>query len=55
MTMEFQLANSALLGLVKPGDSIAFEFVERGKGEWVITAVKPVRPTVPAPGAHTGH
>jgi RND family efflux transporter MFP subunit len=55
MTMEFQLANSALLGLVKPGDSIAFVFVERGKGEWVITAVKPVRPTVPAPGAHTGH
>ncbi len=41
MTMEFQLANSALLKGLKPGAPIAFEFVERGKGEWVITKVTP--------------
>jgi Cu/Ag efflux protein CusF len=40
MTMEFKLANSALLGSLKRGDRIAFEFVERGKGEWVITSIK---------------
>jgi Cu(I)/Ag(I) efflux system membrane fusion protein len=41
MTMDFQLANSALLQGLKPGAPIAFEFVERGKGEWVITKVTP--------------
>ena len=41
MTMEFTFANSALLSGLKPGVSIDFEFVERGQGEWVITAVKP--------------
>ncbi|MDR3220745.1 MAG: efflux RND transporter periplasmic adaptor subunit [Candidatus Accumulibacter sp.] len=39
MTMEFKAANTALLQGLKPGDQIAFEFVERGPGEWVITAV----------------
>lgn len=41
MTMEFALANSALLKDLKPGAPIAFEFVERGKGEWVITRITP--------------
>ena len=41
MTMQFKFANSALLTGLKPGASIDFEFVERGQGEWVITAVKP--------------
>ncbi|NVO06666.1 MAG: efflux RND transporter periplasmic adaptor subunit [Rhodoferax sp.] len=41
MTMEFALANSALLKDLKPGAPVAFEFVERGKGEWVITKVTP--------------
>ena len=41
MAMEFTFANSALLSGLKPGASIDFEFVERGQGEWVITAVKP--------------
>lgn len=43
MTMEFKLANSALLGSAKPGDKVAFEFVERGQGEYVITSLKPAR------------
>ena len=37
MTMDFKLANEALLKDLKPGASVDFEFVERGQGEWVIT------------------
>jgi Cu(I)/Ag(I) efflux system membrane fusion protein len=51
MTMEFKVANTALLKEVKPGATIAFEFVERGQGEWVITSLKPAT----APNAHAGH
>lgn len=43
MTMEFKMANSALLGSAKRGDRVAFEFVERGQGEWVITSMKPAQ------------
>jgi Cu(I)/Ag(I) efflux system membrane fusion protein len=39
MTMEFKAANTALVQGIKPGDAIAFEFVERGPGEWVVTAI----------------
>jgi len=41
MTMDFKTANSALLADLKPGNGIAFEFVERSPGEWVITKVMP--------------
>jgi Cu/Ag efflux protein CusF len=41
MTMEFKAANDALLKDLKPGSVVAFEFVERQPGEWVITGVKP--------------
>ena len=37
MTMDFGVTNAALLKDLKPGAAVAFEFVERGKGEWVIT------------------
>lgn len=49
MTMEFKLANDALQKDIKPGAAIAFEFVERQPGEWVITGVKP------AANPHAGH
>ena len=39
MTMEFKAANPALLKDLKPGMPVAFEFVERGAGEWVITSI----------------
>lgn len=56
MTMEFKAANTALLANLKPGARVAFEFVERGQGEWVITSVKPVGAVSPAPAnAHSGH
>ena len=41
MTMEFKAANPALLKDLKPGMPVAFEFVERGAGEWVITSIAP--------------
>jgi Cu(I)/Ag(I) efflux system membrane fusion protein len=41
MTMEFKVANLALLKGLKPGAKVAVEFVERAPGEWVITGVKP--------------
>ncbi len=40
MTMEFKLANAALLKDLKPGAKVAIEFVERQPGEWVITTVQ---------------
>ena len=63
MSMEFALANAAVASGVKPGSAIAFEFVERKPGEWVITkmdataAAKPITPAV-APALadpHKGH
>jgi RND family efflux transporter MFP subunit len=41
MTMDFAVANSALLKDLKPDLAVAFEFVERAKGEWVITKITP--------------
>jgi Cu(I)/Ag(I) efflux system membrane fusion protein len=40
MTMEFKLANAALLKDLKPGGKVSMEFVERQPGEWVITSLK---------------
>lgn len=57
MTMEFKAANASLLTNLRPGAAIAFEFVERGPGEWVITAIKPTPSATgsAAGNAHTGH
>jgi len=54
MTMEFKVANAALLKDLKPGTSVAFEFVERGQGEWVITSIKPANGAAVA-NPHAGH
>ena len=40
MTMEFVAANEAIAKAVKPGAAIAFEFVERKPGEWVVTKIE---------------
>jgi RND family efflux transporter MFP subunit len=42
MTMPFKLANQSLLQGLQPGGRIAFDFVERQPGEWVITAHRPL-------------
>ncbi len=61
MTMEFKIANEALVKGLKPGARVDFEFVERAQGEWVITSVKPIvmgqEAGTPASAAntHTGH
>jgi Cu(I)/Ag(I) efflux system membrane fusion protein len=41
MTMDFKVANDGMLAGLKPGATIAFEFVERAPGEWVITKITP--------------
>ena len=41
MTMKFKVANEALLKDLKPGAAVAFGFVERQPGEWVITGIQP--------------
>lgn len=51
MTMEFKVANAALMAAMKPGTEVSFEFVERAPGEWVITEAAPAQPA----GAHAGH
>jgi Cu(I)/Ag(I) efflux system membrane fusion protein len=51
MTMEFKVANDGLIAGLKRGALIDFEFVERGEGEWVVTAIKPQA----ASPAHAGH
>ena len=62
MTMEFKVANDALLKDLKPGAMVTAEFVERQPGEWVITSVKPMimGSMAPATGTtkanpHAGH
>jgi Cu(I)/Ag(I) efflux system membrane fusion protein len=55
MSMEFLVANPALLSGLGPGVAVSFEFVERKPGEWVITAIKPMADARPgaAPAADT--
>ncbi len=47
MTMDFMLANSSLAASVKPGAGVAFEFVERKPGEYVVTKLEPKGPAKP--------
>jgi len=69
MTMAFKAANASLLGGLKPGQSVRFEFVERQPGDFVVTSIAPtgavpkvtpqVKPAAPAASAgqstHSGH
>ena len=50
MTMEYKVANAALLTGLKPGQTVRFEFVERKGGEYVVTAITAV-PGAAAPMA----
>ena len=51
MSMDFILANPALVGKLKAGTPITIEFVERGPGEWVITKMA----AKSAGTSHKGH
>ena len=59
MTMDFKPANDTLLAGLKPGAAIAFEFVERSPGEWVITKIVAAQRLTAGPdakpAAHQGH
>ncbi len=55
MTMEFKVANAALLKGLKPGAAVAFEFVERQPGEWVITRIMPAAGQPVRPESRSGH
>jgi Cu(I)/Ag(I) efflux system membrane fusion protein len=65
MTMEFKVANAALLSGLKVGQEVDFEFVERQPGEFVVTSVTPSSKAMGAPAAlpsapppatnHSGH
>lgn len=63
MTMEFKAANAALLIGLKSGQAVAFEFVERKPGDYVVTSIAaaPATPMPPAPSSgagqrsHSGH
>ncbi len=55
MTMEFKAANATLLKGLKPGAAVAFEFVERQPGEWVITRIMPAAGQPVRPESHSGH
>jgi len=41
MVMDFQLADKAMAGQVKAGDSVKFEMKEGEKGAYLITAIQP--------------
>ncbi|MDD5175440.1 MAG: efflux RND transporter periplasmic adaptor subunit [Sterolibacterium sp.] len=53
MTMDFALANAFLMGNLKPGATVVFDFVERNPGEWVI--VKLEGAGAARPSSHSGH
>lgn len=48
MTMPFKLADPILAEGLAPGQSIRFEFVEPGPGEWLITTIEPMQATAPS-------
>ncbi|HSQ04125.1 MAG TPA: efflux RND transporter periplasmic adaptor subunit, partial [Burkholderiales bacterium] len=58
MTMDFAVADKALLKGVKPGDQVDFELTPRAPGEFAITKLAPARDgrvsSAPA-GGHKGH
>lgn len=45
MTMDFKTANAAVLSVLKTGQRVSIEFVERQGGEYVVTSVAAARTT----------
>lgn len=54
MSMEFGLADPALVRDLAPGTPIHFEFEDRGNGEFVVIAIEPAG-AAPRSDAHGGH
>jgi Cu/Ag efflux protein CusF len=57
MSMEFKLANAALVQGLKTGQGVDFEFVERAPGEYVITGMKALQKRAQATpsNSHSAH
>ncbi|MDR1276007.1 MAG: efflux RND transporter periplasmic adaptor subunit [Candidatus Accumulibacter sp.] len=53
MTMDFTLAADVPRKWIEAGARVEFDFVERGAGEWVITAIRPLS-GVPSAADRTG-
>ena len=49
MSMDFRVKDPAVIRSLKPGQKIAFEFVDSGGGEYLIVRV------LPAAGGHGAH
>lgn len=41
MTMDFAVADRQVLAKLKPGQKVEFKLVEKSKGQYVITEIKP--------------
>ena len=54
MTMDFRVKDPALLRALKPGQKIAFEFIEESAGEYVIVRIQPAGAS-PATSDHKRH
>ena len=55
MTMDFTLAHPGVAAKVKPGAPIAFEFVERKPGDYVVTKIEARGPAKAPSSGHSGH
>ena len=57
MTMDFMIADPALVKSIAPGSPVRFVFEAGEPGEYIITGIEPVAGTAPAPsaGGHGGH
>ncbi|HHW62355.1 MAG TPA: efflux RND transporter periplasmic adaptor subunit [Rhodocyclaceae bacterium] len=57
MTMDFKIADPALVKSIAPGSPVRFVFEAGEPGEYIITGIEPVAGTAPAPsaGGHGGH
>jgi membrane fusion protein, copper/silver efflux system len=54
MTMEFKIKDPALLGRLKPGSKISFDFTEQAPGDWVVLRVGPGVPGREPPDSPAG-
>ena len=57
MTMDFKLADPALVKDIAPGSAVRFVFEAGEPGEYIITGIEPAASSAAAPAAagHAGH
>jgi Cu(I)/Ag(I) efflux system membrane fusion protein len=59
MTMDFMIADPALVKSIAPGSPVRFVFEAGEPGEYIVTGIEPVAGVAPSPAAtaagHGGH